>query len=75
MSLIHFGLFTDRYERLEQQYGKSTGNLQNCHATLNRETGERSVAAVDLMMKRPSYSSCTKLYEIAVRSPFLVSPK
>ena len=37
MSLIHFGLFTDRYERLEQQYGnvrdgkKGSGSQLSCN--------------------------------------------
>ena len=31
MSLIHFGLFTDRYERLEQQYGNQPGIQMSCN--------------------------------------------
>ena len=31
MSLIHFGLFTDRYERLEQQYGNQPGIHLSCN--------------------------------------------
>ena len=31
MSLIHFGLFTDRYERLEQQYGNQPGSQMSCN--------------------------------------------
>jgi hypothetical protein len=34
MSLIHFGLFMDRYERLEQQYGNQPGiQLSSLHLT------------------------------------------
>ena len=36
-----------------------------CHATLNREACQRSVASVELMKKM--LLKCTKLYEIAVR--------
>jgi hypothetical protein len=37
MSLIHFGLFTDRYERLEQQYGNQ---LEICKAVMQHLTGK-----------------------------------
>ena len=30
-SLVHFGLFTDRYERLEQQYGNQPGIQMSCN--------------------------------------------
>ena len=50
--------------RAKDALNSSFGN-----ATLSRETGERSVAAVDLM-KRPSYSSCTKLLYEAVCSSY-----
>ena len=37
MSLIHFGLFTDRHERLEQQYGNQ---LEICKAVMQHLTGK-----------------------------------
>ena len=68
MSLIHFGLFTDRYERLEQQYGNQPGIQMSCNTkpgSLPKKRcfcrfGEKNFIEVYETVR----NCCTKVYEV-----------